>query len=151
MKLRRGMMALVFVLTAGMAAVWMETQAQDRPAVPRVKQTHRDPAAQKSLSLFMRKKLAASDQILEGLALEDLTLVKAGAEALHSMSAAETWRVYNDAVYSQFSSEFQRNSQALIDAAKNDNLDQAALKWFATTMNCIECHRYVRNNLVVAP
>ncbi|WP_437229874.1 hypothetical protein SH661x_001667 [Planctomicrobium sp. SH661] len=112
-------------------------------------QDNADEAKAKSLQEFMRLKLSASEKILEGLSLEDMDLVQSGADSLNKMSTAEKWRVSNDAMYRQFSEEFQRNTSELAKAAGNDNLDQAALKWFATTMSCIECHRYVRNNLVV--
>ncbi|MCA8996715.1 MAG: hypothetical protein KDA80_07015 [Planctomycetaceae bacterium] len=98
---------------------------------------------------FMRVKLKASNQILEGLAVEDMELVQSGAQTLSRMSVAEKWRMYNDAMYRQFSSEFQRNTKELQEAAKEGQLDAAALKWVATTMSCIECHRYVRHHLVV--
>lgn len=41
--------------------------------------------------------------------------------------------------------------KALLEAAKEGNIDRAALRWMDTTMSCIECHRYVRNELVVDP
>lgn len=97
---------------------------------------------------FMRKKLEASTKILEGLALEDMALVEQGARTLHEMSAAERWRVHNDAMYRQFSGEFRHATSGLIEASKAGNLDQAALKWMAVTMGCVECHRFVRTNLV---
>ncbi|QDT32895.1 hypothetical protein [Thalassoglobus polymorphus] len=101
------------------------------------------------LRQFMRAKLAASNKILEGLATEDLDLVRDGARTLNKMSLSEKWRVNNDTMYKQFSSEFRRVTNDLEKAANNDNLDQAALKWMGATMACIECHRFVRTALVV--
>ncbi|MBX3440137.1 MAG: hypothetical protein KF861_21785 [Planctomycetaceae bacterium] len=102
----------------------------------------------KDLSHFMRVKLDASGKILEGLAVEDFSLIKEGAQQLHSMSTAEKWRVTNDALYRQFSGDFQRITQELVDASRNENLDAAALKWMAATMSCIECHRYARGIMI---
>lgn len=101
------------------------------------------------LRLFMRKKLAASNKILEGLTTEDMALVREGARALNKMSLSEKFRVNNDAMYKQFSAEFRRVTNDLNTAAEEENLDQATLKWMGTTMACIECHRFVRNTLVV--
>lgn len=98
---------------------------------------------------FMRQKLTSSNMILEGLAAEDMQLVKNGAQKLNHMSGVEQWRMHNDAMYRQFSGEFQRVTQSLIKAAEDDDLDRAAFQWMAATMSCIECHRYVRNELVV--
>jgi hypothetical protein len=96
----------------------------------------------------MRQKLQASSQILEGLALEDMELVKTGAKQLNELSSEEKWRISKDPLYGQYSDEFQRNTGEMIKAAENHNLDQAALKWMAATMNCIDCHRFARNILL---
>lgn len=101
------------------------------------------------LRAFMRTKLKASNQILEGLALEDTDLIQEGAKTLAEMSSVEKWRVSQDVMYRQFSTEFNRNANKLLEAAKERNIDRAALRWMDTTMSCIECHRFVRNQLVV--
>ncbi len=102
----------------------------------------------KPLSVFMRKKLAASSMILEGLAMEDFFLIAEGSKKLREMSHTEKWRVHNDPMYRQFSGEFQRITEKLSEAAKNEKLDTAALRWVDATMSCIECHQYVRKVLI---
>lgn len=101
------------------------------------------------IRMFMRGKLQASNKILEGLTVEDMQMVKEGAQQLNKMSVSEKWRAHNNVMYKQFSGEFQRTTADLMKAADEGNLDMAALKWMSATMSCIECHRYVRNNLVV--
>ena len=109
-----------------------------------------DPQAKgRPLQSFMRAKLGASTKIQEGLALEDLDLVREGAVEMNKMSQAEQWRRHEDMLYRQFSADFRQTTSDLIDAAKEHQLDRAALKWVDATMACIECHRYVRNKLVV--
>jgi hypothetical protein len=100
------------------------------------------------LKEFMRAKLQSSNKVLEGLVTDDPALVKEGAEALHSMSNTERWRVSNDAMYRQFSGEFRRITEQLVDAADKKNMDQAALRWVDATMSCIECHHYVRGIMI---
>jgi hypothetical protein len=95
---------------------------------------------------FMRKKLEASSQILEGLATEDDSLITQGARVLAEMSSADQWKVINDATYGQYSGEFQRVAMNLRDAAETNNFDLAALKWIDATMKCIECHKFVRSS-----
>jgi hypothetical protein len=97
---------------------------------------------------FMRAKLQSSNKILEGLVTDDPALVQKGAEELNALSNAERWRVSNDAMYRQFSGEFRRITQQLIDAGEKKNMDQAALKWVDATMSCIECHRFVRGIMI---
>ncbi len=106
------------------------------------------PEEKKPLSVFMRKKLAASSMILEGLAMEDFFLIEQGAKKLREMSKTEKWRVHNDPMYRQFSGEFQRITEKLSEAAKEEKLDTAALRWVDATMSCIECHQYVRKVLI---
>lgn len=95
-------------------------------------------------SKFMRKKLEASSAVLEGLVSEKAESITRGARILVEMSTAEKWQVKNDAMYRQFSGEFQRSATALLDAAEKQNFDAAALKWMDVTMKCIECHKWAR-------
>ncbi len=93
---------------------------------------------------FMRRKLEASNQILEGLVTEDSELVVKGAKILVEMCAAEKWQVKHDVMYKQYSAEFQQAAKKLVESAEKDNFDAATLKWIDTTMKCIECHKFVR-------
>ena len=143
-----------FVLLAGLIC-WGALRAlplmgqDEKPTAPPAAEDDEKGRPTSTLSVFMRKKLQASSQILEGLTVEDLDIVVKGANTLNRISSAERWRIHNDVMYKQFSGEFQRMTRELIAAAEDDNLDKAALKWMDLTMSCIECHRYVRNNLVV--
>ena len=142
-----GLFGLVMTWTmfgAGSAA------SQDKPARSKDKTQKKVPDAKRDLdqSIFMRKKLEASSQILEGLTSEDAQLIIKGARVLVEMSAAEKWQVQNNVMYRQFSGEFQRSAKSLLEAAEKGNYDGAALKWIDTTMKCIECHKYVRNMLI---
>lgn len=102
------------------------------------------PTKEDQLREFMRKKLEACNQVLEGLVTEDGKMVATGASTLNEMSNAEKWRVSNDLVYRQFSEEFQRSTKKLRAAAEKENFDDVALKWIDTTMSCVECHKWVR-------
>ena len=95
-------------------------------------------------STFMRKKLEASGQILEGLTTENAELIAKGAKILVEVSAAEKFQVQHDVMYRQFSGEFQRTAKGLLDAGEKKNFDLAALKWMDATMKCLECHKFVR-------
>lgn len=148
--------AMTSILVLGVAALAMWNLAtaapEGRSAAPTTSQTQADKPsdAKKDLSHFMRLKLEASGKILEGLAVEDFGLIKEGATQLHEMSGAEKWRVTNDALYRNFSGDFQRVTKELMEAAEKENLDRAALKWMDATLSCIECHRYARGILIAA-
>lgn len=97
-----------------------------------------------ALRTFMRQKLEACSQILEGITTEDAALVQQGAGTLAKMSAAEKWRVSNDVMYKQFSEEFQRTANKLSASAEKGNFDDVTLKWIDATLSCVECHKFVR-------
>ncbi len=132
--------ALSFVLVGG----WILASADDTDdAQPGDRQ------ADMELSEFMRRKLDASSQILEGLCIEDATLIRQGTLILQELGRAERWRVSTDPMYRQFSSDFQDIIQQLNQAAEEENYDRVALKWMDATMCCIDCHRFTRGMLVV--
>ncbi|MBC8115754.1 MAG: hypothetical protein H7062_15320 [Candidatus Saccharimonas sp.] len=128
----------------GMVMAWTMLVAD--PATSQDRPQKKVPDAKRDLeqTTFMRKKLEASSQILEGLTSEDAKLIIKGAKALVEMSAAEKWQVQNNVMYRQFSGEFQRSAKSLLEAAEKENYDTAALKWIDATMKCLECHKFVR-------
>lgn len=126
------------------AAASVLTITQDVSSQDKTKKVVPDAKADLEQSTFMRKKLEASGQILEGLTMENAELVVKGAQALVEMSTAEKFQVQHDAMYRQFSGEFQRSARGLLEAAEKKNFDAAALKWMDTTMKCFDCHKFVR-------
>jgi hypothetical protein len=108
-----------------------------------------DREAEIALSEFMRQKLEASSQILEGLCTEDPALIRLGTQKLQEMGAAEKWRVSTDPMYRQFSGNFEEIVQQRNEAVDDENFDRGALKWMDATMCCIDCHRFTRAMLIV--
>lgn len=142
-------------LTMTQFAATQETQSPKK-AEPTQKDAAKTPQkdekstpARKGLSAFMRLKLEASQKVLAGLALEDFELIQEGAEKLDEMSAAEKWRVTKDPLYREHSVDFQRLAQRLVKNGKDGKLEASALTWIEMTMQCIECHKWSRANLIV--
>ncbi len=96
---------------------------------------------------FMRAKLELSQQILQGLALEDYDLIAAKAKRLSGLSQEVGWRVFENPDYEQQSVLFRRHVDALVRAAKDKNLDAATLAYVRMTMSCVDCHKLVRGKL----
>lgn len=101
-----------------------------------------------ALATFMRQKMEASHDIMEGLLIEDGKLINKAAKKLKSMSETERWRVSNDIMYRNHSEDFRHAVDKLIVASKGNSIDRAALSWFDVTLSCIDCHRYVRTTLI---
>ncbi|MGQ0636801.1 MAG: hypothetical protein ACT4QC_19500 [Planctomycetaceae bacterium] len=135
------------------AATWLakspETIAADKanPAARNEPQAGRKAA----LKAFMRKKLAASQNVLEGLAVEDFDLILQGTKQLKATGAAAEFMAHNDALYAEYAGDFRRVVERMERLAKESKLDGAALAYVDLTLNCVECHKYVRNVLVALP
>ena len=123
------------------------TQKKDAAKSPQQDEEKAAPV-RKGISIFMRMKLDASQKILEGLALEDFELIQEGAAKLEDMSAAEKWRVTNDPFFREHSNDFQKIAKRLAKNAKDGKLEASALTWMEATMQCIECHKWTRANLI---
>lgn len=95
---------------------------------------------------FMRLKLDYSKRVLEGLTREDYNLISKNARDLKLMSQAAEWEVpiVPKVDYLRYTAEFQRVADELIDQSLKKNLDGATLAYVQLTMNCVNCHKYVR-------
>ncbi len=96
---------------------------------------------------FMRQKLEFSKYLLEGLTLEDFEKVEKNARALKRLSMAAEWEVPtipNVEEYIPYTTEFQRLTDVIAKAAKEKNIDGATLGYVQLTVNCVNCHKYVR-------
>lgn len=94
---------------------------------------------------FMRVKLAHSQDVLEGLAVEDFDLIDRGAQQLSLTSEDASWQVLQTEDYARMSADFRRSCDRLREAAREKNLDGAALAWMEVTMKCVQCHKYIRD------
>jgi hypothetical protein len=98
----------------------------------------------KELRDLMQRKLKASQRVLEGIALNNFEQIARNGEELILISKDAEWKVLKTPMYELHSNEFRRNAEGLIRAAKDRNLDGAALAYVDMTLNCVRCHRYVR-------
>lgn len=128
---RRRFLPVLFAAGA-VTAGWAALRAQDPPRPDEV-------------AVFMRAKLEHSQLVFEGLALADYELIARGANNLALASQASSWQVLQTPEYARQSSEFRRSCESLRTAARQKNLDAAALAWMEVTLKCIQCHRYVRD------
>jgi len=96
---------------------------------------------------FMRLKLEYSKLVLEGLTLENYQTIIKNAQALKKLSEAAEWEVPTIpevGEYIVFTSEFQRLTDELVKKARERNTDGATLAYVRLTVNCVNCHKYVR-------
>jgi hypothetical protein len=101
----------------------------------------------RSRAEFMRLKLEYSKKVLEGLTLENFDAIINSARSLKRLSEAAEWEVPTipDADnYVRYTGEFQRIADELVGKARDKNIDGATLSYLRLTMNCVNCHKYVR-------
>lgn len=108
------------------------------------------PAAQdqkRTRSEFMRQKLDYAKNLLEGLSMENHETIAKNAKALKLLSEAAEWEVPtipNATDYVAFTTDFQRIADELAKQAKERNIDGATLAYVKLTVNCVQCHKFVR-------
>jgi hypothetical protein len=96
------------------------------------------------VSELMRKKLENSQKVLEGIAVNDFDKIAKHADELIAISKEAEWKVIKSPQYEIFSNDFRRTADTLVKNAKDKNLDAAALTYVELTLNCVKCHKYVR-------
>ncbi len=106
---------------------------------------------QQSNRPFMQAKLDHAKAIVEGLALENYDIIRTNAERLTLFSMESAWNVIQAPEYLSMSSEFRGSTQRLQEAAKAGNIDGATLAWFEVCLNCVRCHKYLRQKTHSAP
>jgi len=99
---------------------------------------------------LMRAKLASSQKIVEGLMVQDLTLIRTGALELEMICDATEWHAEEDQVYAHFRADLQRIAQKLARLSQNEDLDGATYTYMHSIATCMSCHAYCRDVLHLA-
>src|SRR5262245_5766671 len=143
--------SLLFVVAATLlgTACWLVGPAsragEDQKPADKKAEKEKPGVRKTLLRAFMRKKLSASQSILEGLVVEDFNLIADGAKDLKATAGAAEFMVSNDPLYVEHADDFRRIANKLAVAAKEKRLDGATLAYVDLTMSCVECHKHVRN------
>jgi len=96
------------------------------------------------LLTIMDEKLEYSQQLLEAIVFEDFQTVARIADELHLLSELSSWDVIRSPEYTRRSLEFQGVANRLAEVAEERNLDGLALGYVELTLQCFQCHRYMR-------
>jgi len=96
------------------------------------------------LPALMKKKLASSQRVLEGLATGDLGTVSTHALELIRISKAVEFRVLKTPQYELHSTQFRNAAEMLDEMARGKNADGAGLAYVELTLSCLKCHKHVR-------
>jgi cytochrome c556 len=92
----------------------------------------------------MKLKLDFAHYILNAIATENFDLMASNAEKLSKLTEATALRVRETPEYEALRTEFKRSADALAKAAKDRNADAASLAYVQLTLNCVNCHKFMR-------
>jgi hypothetical protein len=95
------------------------------------------------LDRVMRDKLQRSQKILEAVVTSDWSSLEANSRELLRLTEDPRWIVLQYPEYARHSQAFRRAVTDLQAAAAARDLDKAPQAYFAVTLSCIDCHRYV--------
>jgi hypothetical protein len=98
----------------------------------------------KERNVIMQMKLKSAQKVLEGVAVGDFDMIEKYAEELALLSKKAEWQVLKTPDYLRFGEEFRRHADDIARKAKEHNLDGAALGYMQITMDCVNCHKHVR-------
>ena len=104
-----------------------------------------EPKKDDKLHDLMQRKLAASQKVLEGIALGDFDKIGKQADELIDVSKQTEWRVLKTPQFELYSNDFRRVADNLAKNAKDKNFDGAALSYVELTLTCVKCHKHVRD------
>ena len=116
-----------FVVGLSVVLAWLATSQTEREAKPS--------------NEIMWKKLDLSHGVLDAIALDDFEALEAYASDLVTMSLAGELNVSGTDTYRQKSREFREAAQALGRAAREREVEAAALAYVDLTLRCLSCHR----------
>ena len=98
-------------------------------------------------SVWMKKKLAYSQNILSGLATADFDKIVTNAEAMQGLSRVEGFIRGRTPGYRTQLQIFEEANREIIANAKKDNVDGAALAFTQLTISCVSCHKQLRESM----
>jgi hypothetical protein len=98
----------------------------------------------KKLQQLMQRKLKNAQKVLEGVAIKNFDMIGTSADELMVVSKEVEFQVLKTPTYEILSNDFRRLVQTLAQQAKEKNLDGAALTYVDLTLNCVKCHKHVR-------
>ena len=95
-------------------------------------------------SIWMKKKLDYSQNMLAGLASADFDKITENAQAMQGLSKLE-WFVRGQAPGYRTQLEIFLDANAeIIKQAKQDNLEGSTLAFTQLTISCVNCHKHLR-------
>jgi len=101
----------------------------------------------KNPSIWMKKKLDYSQNILAGITAEDFDKIADNARAMKGLGKFEAFVRSRNAAYTRQLQSFEDINDEIIRQADNDNVEGVALAFTQLTVNCVNCHKILRQHV----
>ncbi len=101
----------------------------------------------KNPSIWMKKKLDYSQNILAGITAEDFDKIADNARAMKGLGKFEAFLRSRNAAYTRQLQAFEDINDEIIRQADNDNVEGVALAFTQLTINCVNCHKVLRQHV----
>lgn len=101
----------------------------------------------KNPSIWMKKKLDYSQNILAGITMEDFDKIADNARAMKGLGKFEAFVRSRNAAYTRQLQAFEDINDEIIRQADNDNVEGVALAFTQLTINCVTCHKVLRQHV----
>ena len=133
---------LVVALLLGSAAACLLPSAESIHAdEPQTEATE-----ERSMSVWMEKKLAYSQSILKGLSQGDFDSIESNARQMQSLSRVEGFVRRRNPEYGNHLSAFEYICREIIRQSEKKNIEGTTLAFNQLTINCVKCHQSLRES-----
>ncbi|MCU0719939.1 MAG: hypothetical protein MUC83_09575 [Pirellula sp.] len=106
---------------------------------------HAQQQQRSQINEFMLRKLDLAKDMLEGLTTNNMDKVSQSAQGLSALSIESAWNVYTTEEYLDMSEDFRHSLSTIRNGAKSGNVDRATLGYINMTVQCVECHRFLKS------
>jgi hypothetical protein len=97
-----------------------------------------------TMSVWMKKKLDYSQALLAALAMGDFEAIKTNGNQMKLLNRVEGFVRRRNPTYKKQIRMFEESCQAIVDSAAEQDLSGATLAFNQLTVNCVQCHRTLR-------
>lgn len=95
---------------------------------------------------LMRRKLERTQEILNGIAIQDFDQISEQARLLAADVDNKLWEDLRTPDYRLYRSELEQIALAIEKAGREKDADAAASAYVRLTVNCLHCHQHVRKH-----
>jgi hypothetical protein len=136
-----------FVLPLGailLIGAWSELGNAQEPAKNAVPAAKEETIQGETASVWMRKKLDLSRNMLGGIAAGNFEEISKNAHAMRTLSKFESFVRRNNPGYRSQVDFFEHSLDEIISQAKKENLEGVTLGFNLLTNSCVSCHKQLR-------